>query len=266
MFPGAWAFLERFRWDGADPPTNWEATRTLIGARREFAKSRVARFGPLLARWDDLLADIGGDPSRADWAAFRPLRLHREEDWSDWLAHLLESSSTGGLAACLFDRTPAEAIRPAVVRELPIEHRRLDIRITWAAGDMTHVEVKVGDLALEKTFETAELHRESEGRARVDDWILLPPDHVKKWEEVRAGRVGGIEVGRLTWDDVAIALRRSLAGRAEDVSWRVWARAFCGAIEQQVLGVPRIDDPDEIDDPADLMTAMRLMERSLDVR
>lgn len=50
---------------------------------------------------DQLQHELGGDPSARDWTSFRMLRREREEDWSDWLAQLIEDSKTGCFASFL---------------------------------------------------------------------------------------------------------------------------------------------------------------------
>ena len=73
----------------------WDATVRLVDAGRARARARVPGLLAAIAVWADRLADLGGEPVCQDWSRFRPLRLSREEDWSDWLAHLIETSSTG---------------------------------------------------------------------------------------------------------------------------------------------------------------------------
>src|SRR6476646_7374272 len=94
-----WSVFEAFRrpaeqrsWSGAAAWTS--AIEARVGIHRD-ALARLRRS------WDNSLVDLGGDPSARDWTSFRPLRRDREEDWSDWLAQLIEDSRTGRFALAL---------------------------------------------------------------------------------------------------------------------------------------------------------------------
>jgi hypothetical protein len=94
--------------------------------------------------------------------------------------------------------------------------------------------VKVGDRAFAKTLDTAALLEAAEPGA----WshVLLVPS----WDAAQA-RLETIREPPIVvrvWDDVAIALRAALWRGEESMNWIVWARAYCGAIEQRLLGLP----------------------------
>src|SRR5262245_37323887 len=98
----SWAIFETFRrpvddrsWSGV---VEWKAAPAapLGPGRRTIARLRRAS--------DQLLVALGADPSARDWTSFRPLRRDREEDWSDWLAQLIEESRTGRFAWALLGR------------------------------------------------------------------------------------------------------------------------------------------------------------------
>ncbi|MDP1823899.1 MAG: hypothetical protein Q8L48_11675 [Archangium sp.] len=188
--------------------------------------------------WNERLAGLGGDPATFDFSAFRPLRLSREEDWSDWLAHLLETSKTGRLAGSLFAGGRTSSVR----REVPLAGgaRRADLLLHWDEATATHLEVKVGDESFEKTFETAG-HVEGENPKTLT-WrhlVLILPRQVKTWKQTAGART---TIGVVTWESVAIGLRRELWESAETVAWRVWALTFCAAIEQTLLGLPHLSN------------------------
>jgi hypothetical protein len=105
--PYSWAFLEEFFFPDS---SDWNAVITLAAAFRRFNEAYLSTVRALVARWDDALHGVGGDPLRENWARFRPLRRSREEDWSDWLAYLLESSRTGRRTAV--ERTGAHRTLP----------------------------------------------------------------------------------------------------------------------------------------------------------
>lgn len=237
VFDGFACPVEVRSWDGV---REWgAATDSLLQPARE-------RVAVLRARWDGLLADLGGDPSSRDWHKFRPLRLDREEDWSDWLAQLIEDSTTGRFARTLLatdnGRLPqSDYVASDVRREVPHEGYRADLIIHWATDrSYTHIEVKVGDPHLSKTLETAR-KMESLNRANRcrSDFILLKPDQTDAWEEeCRANRAMGERVRTLSWSHVARALRDALVNAPDEpLFWRAWAYAFCGAIGQQLLDI-----------------------------
>ncbi len=196
--------------------------------------------------WDERLKRFGGDPSRSDWTKFRPLRLEREEDFSDWLAWLLEHSRSGLFAQYMFGDAvaiaPAEHEPPRVERELVVEEagRRADILVDWRDGGWTHVEVKLGDRSFDKTFETALGLRQQRGNPECwTDFILTPEEATESWTACRKHHEGAREIKHITWTSVAIALRRALWHQMDSDSWLAWAYAFCGWIEQRLLDHPR---------------------------
>jgi hypothetical protein len=208
----------------------------LISFRSEFAE-----LLPLIARWDKILRNYGGDTSSTNWESFRPLRLGREEDWSDWLAHLLEGSRSGIFAEALLPAaglSSSEFRCPRVIREVATEDYRADLLVHWAPSRITHIEVKLGDTNFEKTYPTArQLRRRLSSRNTVwTDIILMPSDSLEDWFDCKK-ETGSI--GEITWDKVAIALRRALIRSRESFQWNSLAYIFCGAIEQKILGIPR---------------------------
>ncbi|MDD5306020.1 MAG: hypothetical protein PHU25_01745 [Deltaproteobacteria bacterium] len=177
---------------GKDEMT-WSVFDRLTELAREKVWHITTERAELLGPWDVALQDLGGDPCRRDWSKFRPLRLSREEDWSDWLAHLLESSATDRFARALFGATFGERedlSRPDVSREEKTTDgtRRGDIVITWKSGACAHVEVKVGDKAFAKTGETGEKLRENHPTAtRWENFLLIPATSLREWLELVAG-------------------------------------------------------------------------------
>src|SRR5437879_725289 len=106
----------------------WES----INALKRSAEQALAPYEELYHRrkrvWDKKLLAVCGNLGGLEWSDFRPLRLSREEDWSDWLAWLLETSTTGALAESLFgtsmDCGRGALKRPRVTREDRTEERR----------------------------------------------------------------------------------------------------------------------------------------------
>ncbi len=193
--------------------------------------------------WDKKLADFGGDPAGYDWKNFRPLRLSREEDWSDWLAHLISSSRSGYFAFNLFRFAKfaiEDYISPQWVnREPSVDDCRSDILIQWKNGAYTNIEIKIGDPGLEKTFYTSKKLSQKHRTTNADwiDVIILMSGQLSEWERIR--QKYSETIYPVTWEDVALSLRKSLLYQKELFSWRAWAYAFLGAVEQTILGFPR---------------------------
>lgn len=243
----SWEFVERFRAPPAlDEAPSWGGAEQLVKAARRALGQDVRGLDTQLAASDRQLARLGGDPSRKDWASFRPLALLREEDWSDWLAWLIETSTTGRLAACLLDEDPRRVAR---IREMRREMRlpercRADLVFQVPDHTYVHIEVKVGDDAYEKTYDTGEALRAwLRGAGRVRDLILLPLErHVDAWQaatESHAQRFG-FRVKPIRWTAVSRGIRDTLSQGGESPTWEAWAYGFAGAVEQVLLGIPRI--------------------------
>ena len=201
-----------------------------------------------LLAWDRALDDIGGDPSRENWENFRPLRLSREEDWSDWLGHLLTSSLNGRFPARLLagDVLQAEKWRvSSAEREKPAGTYRADLVVHFT-DRWVHIEVKIGDLDLAKTPDTTEALRSVVVGKFMGDYLLLPAADLGYWDDEKKRLKGRADtITTLTWLDVAKALRASVLERAPELlRWRVWAFTFLGAVEQRLLGFPHVGKDD----------------------
>lgn len=226
---------------------DWSIFDPLEDAAIIYFKHQAAGLTRLLSEWDKALSSFDVDPSRLDWTKFRPLRLGREEDWSDWLGYFIESSKKGDFAKELFSGTgdPQKFIPLCVRREDRTEKHRADIVIDWDARRSFHIEVKLWDQSFEKTFTTSEELQNSKGnRQEQDEWahyILLPSKAESAWQECAAGIDDAkVSVKVLTWEKVALVIRRALRMETEDVRWRALAYTYLGAIEQKILGFPRI--------------------------
>lgn len=245
VFDGFRRPFEQRSWAGVIAWTS--AVEAQLGAdRRALAQQRSSS--------DQLLHDLDGDPSARDWTSFRTLRREREEDWSDWLAQLIEDSKTGRFASFLLGAiehrsAPSDYVAGEVYREVPYEGRRADLVIEWTDATYTHIEVKVGDPNFGKTLETATKMQLRFGSdlIRRSDVVLLLPEQRWAWDaECRNRPKMGERVKALDWNDVARALRDALPqGAKEPIHWRVWAHAFCGAVEQDLLGMRSGREPGE---------------------
>ena len=231
-----WKVFEDFQ----PPPMKLPAWATLLELGQDLIKVNAAasrKLEALQSRWDEHLNGIGGDPSRHDWTDFRPLRLSREEDWSDWLAHLIQTSADPTWWRHLFGSSENGKLRK-VHREVSTkDNYRADIIIENVNGDSTHIEVKLWDQSFEKTFPTALSLQNNE-----KPWthrILLPRENLNAWETI-VPKKGDPVIGAVTWNQLVIALRQCLMSGLESVTWKVWARTYIGAIEQTILGIPHL--------------------------
>jgi hypothetical protein len=221
----------------------WEPLERLMKtAESAFAPNRN-RYEQLRRLWERRLRYLSRDFTPADWATFRPLRLSREEDWSDWLAWLLETSTTGTMAEEMLGRhlgCRSTALRtPKIRREVPTDtrERRADIIVSWRSGRQTHIEVKVGDENFDKTFDTCRLLHGSKYPQDWCDAILIPDTSKAAWDEVAEAHVHDDPVYVILWSDVVRGLRKSLWKGRESTAWQVWAWTFGGAVESQILGL-----------------------------
>lgn len=223
---------------------DWSIFESLLVPFEVYSKKKEKEILGCLQEWDTKLREIGGEPRYRDWNDFRPLRLGKEEDWSDWFFYLILSSRSGYFSKLIFNLEgfSQEDYCNAVDkwREASSEGYRCDILINWANRSFTHLEVKTGDPNLEKTAATALAMRKRFQRhnERWFDAILLMGYQLPAWEDIRSKLP--VNISTITWEDVALALRKSLLYGKEDISWRVWARTFLGAVEQKLLEFPYI--------------------------
>jgi len=219
---------------------------SLIEKSEQAIKPHIEECHDWELRWEKRLRPLCGDQTTINWSKFRPLRRSREEDWSDWLAWLLETSQTGFFADSLFAEhmkcQPETFILPTVERETPLEGRRADIVISWKTKRMTHVEVKIGDENFDKTFETSIKPHKSAPDKNWNDFILIPGQSQEAWNETAQKYINdeSANVTVILWDDVARGLRRCLWHERESVFWRAWAWVFCSVIEKELLGLEKL--------------------------
>jgi hypothetical protein len=242
----SWAFLKRFNVRQMDRDKPWAPIHRMKAKAKGVLKPTTRRYKHSKQQWERKLSSLIGDSLTIDLDHFRPLRLRREEDWSDWLIWLLETSTTGVLAKALFGscmNCNAAALKlPRTKREdwTNDQSRRVDILLMWKQ-QAVDVEVKIEDMHLEKTGETAE---KVERKYREYSWhhfILLSDDLLTVWNSIGSDRATRITIHEILWRDVVRALRRCLWQERESMLWRAWAWLFCRAIENKVM---RLADPE----------------------
>lgn len=207
------------------------------------------------AAWRNGASRFDDDPLTTNWRSESqyegPLRTSvNEEDWSQWLAHLLRTSS-GAFAHELLGvpNRPPTTVRREVVFFGDDTRRRVDILVEYEDRGVS-IEVKRGDEHYWKTPETAGLVEQAD----VRDWshvLLLQEKQRSRLQQtfgsdlkrtkngsmrIRSGQSNDIDVRY--WRDVSRVLRRILmAGREPDSHWEASAYLFITLIEQRILGL-----------------------------
>ena len=218
---------------------DWHIFDSMVLTLSSFYKKKYKEFQSLHSKWDKELKPYGGEPSNFNWDNFRPLRLTREEDWSDWLIHLISESQTGYFSShlfCIENTTEDDYSRPGYIdREVLYKGRRADIIIKWNNGIYSHIEIKIGDENLIKTYDTVEVMRSYYNipKNKWYDFIIILESQIENWVNIDNRKKYSIQY--LTWNDVTIILRKSILISNEPLSWKVWAYSFLGAIEQKLL-------------------------------
>lgn len=237
----AWDTVDEF-WEGyaADQREDIAELRRLVKALGE--------------AWRDGSSQFNSDPLTTNWRPESkyegPLRTTSdEEDWSQWLAHLLRTSS-GAFAHELLgtpDRSPV-TVRREVVFFGERSNRRADILVEYEDVAVS-IEVKNGDEHYGKTPHTAGLIERHDDR----DWshiLLLQKRKLPRLQQtfgdeldlsdednptIRSDQSGNIEVR--FWQDVSRSLRWMLLDGCEPNShWEASAYLFITLIEQRLLG------------------------------
>jgi len=208
--------------------------------------------------WERSGNQFDKDPLVADWTDTSPqagpLRTNQEENWSQWLAHLIRDSSgvyTAELFDSWFDRPPTHVRCECAFHDDELDDRRVDILAEFADQGMT-VEVKTGDEHYEKTSQTAYLTEKHHQREL--DWthyLLCQQDKQTTLQSAFAGQISDPENNQpvisadepeerditvIYWSDVAQALRRTLLNEVESsIHWSASAYLFTTLVEEQIL-------------------------------
>lgn len=184
-----------------------------------------------------------------------PLRITHEENWSQWLAHLIRSS-TGPFVAELvdesFDAAPVRVRRERALHDEELHDRRVDVLVEFPYRGLT-IEVKITDENYRKTPQTAYLtekhHRgdldwthllllpESKRPALAETFDTLAEDPERDRPTIRPTDSRTPEISVAYWRDVSRALRRTLAsGREPGTHWEASTYLFATLVEQKLLG------------------------------
>ncbi|UPV72735.1 hypothetical protein M0R89_09255 [Halorussus limi] len=218
--------------------------------------------------WKQSGSKFDEDPLIGDWSETSPqagpLRTNQEENWSQWLAHLLRDS-TGEFSAKLldshFDTAPTHVRCERAYHDEELHDRRVDILAEFGSQGVT-IEVKIGDEHYEKTPQTAYLTEKHHQRNL--DWthyLLLPDSREDALQDAFSERLTDDEnreptitatvpeereITVIYWSEVAQALRRTLLADIEhSTHWAASAYLFTTLIEEQILqlyALPSLED------------------------
>lgn len=208
------------------------------------------------ARWAASRCVFDTDPLAADWDGSGPqsgpLRTNQEENWSQWLAHLLDTAPEQ-FYALLLDESPSDAptrVRCEVGYGSDSEHdRRADIIVEFPDHGVS-IEVKIDDEGYSKTAETAALIENRAPSLAWSHFLLLPrykrerlasimgDQYTEDDEEQLVLRASALDRGAvdvLFWEDVSFGLRRTLlSDEPGSPHWQASAYLFITHIEQQL--------------------------------
>lgn len=248
--------------DSAQSQSSWDSIEAWIKPLRE------KYFGELLSLVENSQEKLKNkkitEPAYRDWSNFRPLNPEVENDWSDWLAHILETAPTGYFAKELLNKdsdwilTDYKAKR--VERETSIpglaggeKNFRTDLLIYLI--DETkhiHIEVKLDDSNFEKTRPTSKSLNLYLKDNNTKHFILVPKYRENECRAKLNTVTGDYpKINVITWNDVADSLRNTLFNEEinnldnKHTEWNVWASSFLGCIEQKLLGFANIPENKE---------------------
>lgn len=204
------------------------------------------------SQWAGNASVFTQDPLEESWRSGQqmvgPLRTNQEENWSQWLAHLIRSSD-GAFMQDLFGspEQPASAVRREVhVSSREHHDRRVDIFVE-GPDRCVSIEVKIGDENYEKTPEAAYLAETNLTACSTWNHYLLVPESkgpqladafnsdLKTFADARPTIVSEefVDVAVLYWNDVAHALRDAITDETAE-HWEASAFSFITLIEQKI--------------------------------
>ena len=222
--------------------------------KKDYASELTGVIEALSEQWSESPSRFDEDPLTTDWrheplGAPGPLRTNHEENWSQWLAHLIRQSSgefTSQLFGEEFDRPPRTVQREETFQNKSGKNRRIDVLCEYIGRDGVSIEVKIDDENYGKTTETAALiEQQTHG-----DWlhVLLLPGYKESslqstFSDELIEREDGTYIQSsdsedilvLYWRDVGEVLRRTLLEDGESSPhWDSSAYLMVTLIEQVI--------------------------------
>lgn len=227
----------------------WESYLT---AQHEALSSVKSIFTEVQQQWEQSSSRFDNGPLSAEWTGNDPMEgplwTRQEENWSQWLAHLIRtapSSFTEDLFGVEYRIRPRFVEREQLLTHGDMINRFPDILVQYPKSGVS-IEVKKGDKAYKKTIDTAELIEIHYPK----DWshLLLLPMRKKSvlrdtfdnafadTEErpvIRTDRANDIHI--VYWEDVSRIIRRVLQNEHEvDAHWEASAYVFATLIEEKI--------------------------------
>lgn len=227
--------------------TSWEPAHCMTQAFWHWSETERMRFRSLLDESNRRLSPLG-EPLLVDFGAHRWLRGDREEEYSDWLAWIIDGLMTSnpevvlslfGIARDENMIAPCKGRRFAISREVRILDgaRRLDLVIRDNLNTLIVVEVKVigaddAETAKQKDY-LDWMKTQKETRQYP---ILLATEAIEKEYE---------KFQFVSWPLLCIGLRKMVQGTntGEHRVLTAMILAFIGAVEQNLLHFPFPDAP-----------------------
>jgi hypothetical protein len=244
-----WANLyQRGAFGTSLPSGSWQAADDLVraaSAANRSARDALAKSLDISNRGFDPLAD----PLAIDFGAHRWLSSEREEAYSDWLGWILELVEDPVRVLKLLGVRDREILdvcaseKPLVDREVRIPDGRLDVVVQFGRHLLVVIEVKT------KSFDSVAVRDQLETYSR---WVPDPPNRTERTLRYFAA----VEFGEfdcpapfepLPWRELTLRMRRQAGewiraskkppSSGSDLIRAAMTLAFCGAVEQNLLGL-----------------------------
>mgnify|MGYP000249887281 CR=1 FL=1 len=252
-------------WESIDPW--WD---TYVEAQQETIDSLLDELAEVQQEWVDSDSMFDKNPLEVDWRTGSPeagpLRVNQEENWSQWLAHLIRSgpdSIRKTLFGSSFDQDPQSVRREVYLSDTDGRDRRVDILVFYDDVGVS-IEVKKGDEHYEKTPHTASLIESEYPGIDWSHFLLVQEnksekveqsfDEVEQVDENKVIRTSvSNDISLLYWKDVSQALRTTLLRESNSTHhWESSAYLFCTLIEQKLLGLLPVPTVKRLDDAHDV--------------
>lgn len=226
------------------PYGSWQAADDLLAAAKLADRSASGALADALERSNRTLAPLA-DPLAADFGAHRWLSSEREEAYSDWFGWILDQIGDAGRVLSLFglgDKACASE-KPVINREVRIPDGRLDLVVKFGDSLLVVVEIKT------KAFDPVAVRDQLARYARLVPHPRKPPHQTFcLFAAVDFGEFDcPLPFEPLAWRELALRIRklacewvRASKGQPScrnDLIRAAMALAFCGAVEQNLLGL-----------------------------
>jgi len=241
-----WANLYR---DGAFRPpaqfVSWQSADDLLRVAQAADRSARDSLAKSLSISNRAFAPLA-DPLAIEFRAHRWLSSEREETYSDWLAWVLEQIEDADRVLKLLGVRDSELLRkcasekPVVNRELGIPDGRTDLVVEFGRRLLVIVEIKT------KSFDGEAVRDQLK---RYTRWIQERPQPTRCY--FAAVDFEGFDCPStfepLPWLELTLRMReqalawirasKKQGGNGSDLIRAAMTLAFCGAVEQNLLGL-----------------------------